>query len=141
VTLYVQAELPSACRGQADKVASLLQTPAQQDQPCFEVVFDIGQLQAGIQADFLVRKVDPAALGVALDEFPKDATGNSLDQIPVIDKNAVVRLIMLDRCGGRGLHSLLGSRHFLKFGGLAALQQSHRRRHLTRDDSHHTFIV
>ena len=62
---------------------------------------EVRLLQAGIQTDFLVRKVQPPTLGVALDELPKDTTSDALDQVRVIDKDAVVRFIVLDRGSAR----------------------------------------
>ena len=78
-----------------DKVAAVLQAAAKQDQSRFQIVFEVRQLQTRVQADFLVRKVH-TPIQVAPKKFPQNSAGDALDQIGVIDKNAIVRFVVPD---------------------------------------------
>src|SRR5579862_3007736 len=104
--LYFQVELSSPGLYKPQEAAVVLQAAPQQDQASFQVVFEVGQLQAGIPANFLVRKVRSPGTAVVAHEFPKDAPGDALDQIVVVDKNAVIGCVVLDDGSGRRLHRL-----------------------------------
>ena len=79
-----QVELSSPNPCQSQEATPLLQSTAQQDQSGLQVAFDVGQLQAAIQPDFLIRKVYPSRAAMLPQELPRDAAGDALDQPPHI---------------------------------------------------------
>src|SRR3974390_189087 len=97
-------------------------------------------MQARIQPDFLIGKFHPPALVVALNEFPKDAPGDSLDEIYVIDKDAVVRVVVLyhrDFPGRRGPWWASG---LLDLSTFRPLLKGHGGGHLAGGNAHDALI-
>ena len=70
--------------------ASLLEPAFEQDQPCFEVLADVGQADGRVESQFAVAVVIAPVLGVTAQEPPEDAAGDALDQVIVVDEDAVV---------------------------------------------------
>src|SRR5512146_720116 len=70
--------------------ALLLEPPAQQHQPAFEVVAQTGQAEPGVESELAVGEFGATALDVGAQELPQNAAGQVADQVLVFDEDAVV---------------------------------------------------
>src|SRR5262249_5229793 len=93
--LHVEAKAAAAGVLNAQEVATFLEPPAQQDQSRLEVVLDVGEVQKRIEADLLVRNLDPLLLRERLEQTPEHASGDALDHVLVADEDAVVERVVL----------------------------------------------
>ena len=71
----VEPEPPSAVGDQPQDLGFVRETPAQQNQPGLEVIPDIGQLEALVEANLAVREVDTLFAVVDPEQLPQDSSG------------------------------------------------------------------
>jgi len=80
-------------------------------------------------------------LVIALNEFPKDAPSDSLDEVYIIDKDAVVRVVVLHHGDFPGLRGPWSASGLLDLGTFRALLEGHGGGHLAGGNAHDALIV
>ena len=93
----VEPESPATFGDQSQDLRFVREAAAQQNQPGLEVVLDIWQLEALVEANLAVRKLDTLLAVVNPEQLLEDPSGDPLNQIRIVHKDAVVGLIVLDR--------------------------------------------
>ena len=123
-----QPEAPAAGLFDAQVFAAVGQAARQQDQPRIEVVAQFGQPQNEVEAQFAVGELAAAALRMLAQELPEDRAGHALDEVVVVDEDAVVATEVPDRSGARGCSPPQAVSSGLLVG--ARLQRAHGEPHL-----------
>ncbi len=80
LTLHFHAELSPPDTDQSQKVTFSLQTTPQEDQSCFQIIFDVGQFEVAVEPDLLVCEVrlfhpDRKTRPFAVDVFKHELKG------------------------------------------------------------------
>src|SRR6266545_1371517 len=92
----IETEAPPAGLDDVDEGTPILEPPAEKDESRLQVVIDLRQLHGSVEPNLLVREIDPVPLGVLTQNPPQDAAGDTLDQVLVVDQDAVVAAEMPD---------------------------------------------
>ena len=93
----VQVEATTRRLLDAQVVAALFQSLAEEDEARLQVVLDVGELERGIEPDFLITEVDAPFRLVHLQQPPEDGAGNSFDEVLVVEERAAVGGEVTDR--------------------------------------------
>ena len=93
----VDPESPATVGDESQDLSFVREAAAQQNQPGLEVVLDISQLEALVEANLAVRKLDTLLAVVNPEQLLEDPSGDPLNQIRIVHEDAVVGLIVLDR--------------------------------------------
>ena len=94
---HIEPEPPTTFGDQPQGLRFVRKAAAQQNQPGLEVVLDIWQLEALVEANLAVRELDTLLAVVRLKQLPQDPSAYPFNQIRIVHENAVVGLIVLDR--------------------------------------------
>ena len=86
----LEPEASATAPGDPDGAAALLQAFVKQHQPGLEILGVIGQSQAGVEPELPVRELGPARVDVLAHDLPENRAGHPLDQVLVIEKDAVI---------------------------------------------------
>ena len=93
-TIQTQSKPSSAGFFDAHGSPALDKPTFEQDEACLEIIRHIRQTQSGIQPQFLIRKLTTVSVRMVSQKLHKNGSGDSLDEVVVIDKDAIVRRVM-----------------------------------------------
>src|SRR5690606_14995116 len=80
----------------ADGAGAFVEPPLQEDQPRLQVLRKFRKPERPVKPEFPVGELDPSGPDVFQGELPEDCAGDTLDQIVVVDKDAVVGAVVTD---------------------------------------------
>ena len=95
VTAELEAKTSSTRLCDANRRTSLFQPAPQQDEPAFQVVFDVGQAEGLVQPQSAVRKLYRPTGMMFMQELPQDFRRQSPHQVFAIDEDALVTFEVL----------------------------------------------
>ncbi|MGG5891064.1 hypothetical protein ACLF3G_28725 [Falsiroseomonas sp. HC035] len=72
----------------------LRKAPLQQHEARLEILCVLGQPDLGIEAQFPVRELGPSLLRMLARELPEDGARDALDQVVMVQEDAVIRLVV-----------------------------------------------